>query len=75
MAKDEQDKQNPEAVGRQVRRETRPKWNAEEKNRIVLEGLRGESSTRQLEALVRFSTCVLPSAMLVADVDFPTPPL
>ena len=38
MAKDEQDKQNPETVVRQIRRETRRKWNAEEKIRIVLEG-------------------------------------
>jgi len=48
MAKEEQDKQNPEAVVRQIRRETRRKWNAEEKIRIVLEGLRGESSIAEL---------------------------
>lgn len=44
MAKAEQDKQKPKAVVHQIRRETRRKWNAEEKIRIVLEGLRGESS-------------------------------
>lgn len=48
MAKDEQEKQSPEAVVRQIRRETRRKWNAEEKIRIVLEGLRGESSIAEL---------------------------
>ena len=48
MAKEEQDKQNPEAVVRQIRRETRRKWNAEDKIRIVLEGLRGESSIAEL---------------------------
>jgi transposase len=31
-----------------IRRETRRKWNAEEKIRIVLEGLRGEDSIAEL---------------------------
>ena len=48
MAKEEQDKQKPEAVVREIRRETRRKWNAEEKIRIVLEGLRGEDSIAEL---------------------------
>jgi transposase len=34
----------PEAVVRQIKRNTRKKYGAEEKIRIVLEGLRGESS-------------------------------
>jgi transposase len=33
---------------RDIRRETRRKWNAEEKIRIVLEGLRGEESIAEL---------------------------
>jgi transposase len=33
---------------RDIRRETRRKWNAEEKIRIVLEGLRGEDSIAEL---------------------------
>jgi transposase len=33
---------------RDIRRETRRKWNAEEKIRIVLEGLGGEASIAEL---------------------------
>ncbi len=35
---------NPESVVREIRRRTRKKYTAEEKIRIVLEGLRGEES-------------------------------
>ena len=46
MAKDE--KVSAEAVVRDIRRETRRKYSAEEKIRIVLEGLRGEDSIAEL---------------------------
>jgi transposase len=41
-------RQNPEAVVRQIHRVTRRKFSAEEKIRIVLEGLRGEVSIAEL---------------------------
>ena len=37
-------KETPESVVRQIRRKTRKQYTAEEKIRIVLEGLRGEDS-------------------------------
>ncbi len=37
-----------EETMKDIRRETRRKWNAEEKIRIVLEGLRGEDSIAEL---------------------------
>ena len=46
MAKDE--KVSAEEVVRAIRRQTRRKYNAEEKIRIVLEGLRGEASVAEL---------------------------
>lgn len=46
MAKDE--KVSAEAVVRDIRRQTRKKYSAEEKIRIVLEGLRGEASIAEL---------------------------
>lgn len=46
MAKDE--KVSAEAVVRDIRRQTRRKYSAEEKIRIVLEGLRGEESIAEL---------------------------
>lgn len=46
MAKDE--KVSAEEVVRDIRRQTRRKYNAEEKIRIVLEGLRGEDSIAEL---------------------------
>ena len=46
MAKDE--KVSAEAVVRDIRRQTRKKYSAEEKIRIVLEGLRGEESIAEL---------------------------
>ena len=36
--------QSPESVVREIKRKTRRKYNAEEKIRIVLEGLKGEES-------------------------------
>ena len=41
-------KQSTEAAVREIRRKTRRKFSAEEKIRIVLEGLRGEISVREL---------------------------
>jgi transposase len=38
----------PEAVVKEIRRKTRRKFSAEEKIRIVLEGLRGETSIAEL---------------------------
>lgn len=46
MAKDE--KVSAEELVRDIRRQTRRKYNAEEKIRIVLEGLRGEESIAEL---------------------------
>lgn len=46
MAKAE--KVSAEAVVRDIRRQTRRKYSAEEKIRIVLEGLRGEASVAEL---------------------------
>ena len=46
MAKEE--KVSAEAVVRDIRRQTRKKYSAEEKIRIVLEGLRGEDSIAEL---------------------------
>src|SRR5215213_5709094 len=46
MAKDE--KVSAEAVVRDIRRQTRKKYSAEEKIRIVLEGLHGEDSIAEL---------------------------
>jgi transposase len=36
--------QNPESVVKEIKRNTRRKFNSEEKIRIILEGLRGEDS-------------------------------
>jgi transposase len=41
-------KKNPEAVVREIKRQTRRKFSSEEKIRIVLEGLRGEESIAEL---------------------------
>jgi transposase len=46
MVKDE--KVSAEQVVRDIRRETRRKYSAEDKIRIVLEGLRGEDSIAEL---------------------------
>jgi transposase len=42
------DNQSPESVVREIRRNTRRKYTAEEKIRIVLEGLKGEVSIAEL---------------------------
>lgn len=41
-------KQDPESLVREIKRNTRRKFNSEEKIRIVLEGLRGEASIAEL---------------------------
>ena len=41
-------KKGPEAVFREIKRNTRRKFTSEEKIRIVLEGLRGEESIATL---------------------------
>ena len=41
-------KSKPEAVVREIRRKTRRKYSAEEKIRIVLEGLKGEESIAEI---------------------------
>ena len=38
------DHHNPESVVREIKRKTRRKFSAEEKIRIILEGLKGEES-------------------------------
>lgn len=43
-----EEKVSVEATVREIRRRTRKKYNAEEKMRIVLEGLRGETSIAEL---------------------------
>ena len=40
--------QSPDSVVKEIRRQTRQKFSAEEKIRIVLEGLRGEASVAEL---------------------------
>jgi transposase len=41
-------RQSPESVVKEIRRQTRRKFTAEEKIRIVLEGLKGETSIAEL---------------------------
>jgi transposase-like protein len=41
-------KQDPEKIVREIKRKTRRKFSAEEKIRIVLEGLRGEETIAEL---------------------------
>ncbi len=41
-------KSSPDSIVRQIKRKTRRKYSAEEKIRIVLEGLRGEESITDL---------------------------
>ncbi len=40
--------QSPEAVVREIKRQTRKRYSAEEKIRIVLEGLKGEASIAEI---------------------------
>jgi len=49
-------KQKVEKTVRDIRRHTRKKYSAEEKIRIVLEGLRGEESIAELCAVVKALT-------------------
>jgi len=42
------EKKRPESIVREIRRKTRKKYTAEEKIRIVLEGLRGEEGITEL---------------------------
>ncbi len=42
------EKKRPESIVREIRRKTRKKYTAEEKIRIVLEGLRGEDGITEL---------------------------
>jgi len=44
----EENKTSVEATAREIRRRTRKKYSAEEKVRIVLEGLRGENTIAEL---------------------------
>ena len=44
----DRDNRSPEAVVREIRRNTRRKYSAEEKIRIALEGLKGEVSISKL---------------------------
>ena len=44
MEEKDKKKKNPEAIVREIKRNTRRKFTSEEKIRIVLEGLRGEDS-------------------------------
>ncbi len=48
MGKKESNKASAEATIRTIRRKTRRKYNAEEKIRIVLEGLRGDGTIAEL---------------------------
>src|SRR6516165_8708113 len=48
MAKDSRSTSSPERVVQDIRRKTRRRFSAEEKIRIVLEGLRGEESIAKL---------------------------
>ncbi len=48
MAIEKKSKTSPESIVREIKRKTRRKFTAEEKIRIVLEGLRGEESIADL---------------------------
>jgi transposase len=48
MTTEKKSKTSPESIVREIRRKTRRKFTAEEKIRIVLEGLRGEESITDL---------------------------
>ena len=48
MSKKQEHKETADAVVRNIKRQTRRKFNAEEKIRIVLAGLRGEESVAEL---------------------------
>ena len=46
-------RQNSESIIRDIKRKTRKRYNSEEKIRVVLEGLRGESTVAELCRKVR----------------------
>jgi transposase len=48
MTNEKKSKTSPESIVREIKRKTRRKFTAEEKIRIVLEGLRGEESISDL---------------------------
>ncbi len=48
MTNEKKSKTSPESIVREIKRKTRRKFTAEEKIRIVLEGLRGEESITDL---------------------------
>ena len=48
MTPEKKSKTSPESIVREIKRKTRRKFTAEEKIRIVLEGLRGEESITDL---------------------------
>ena len=48
MTTEKKSKTSPESIVREIKRRTRRKFTAEEKTRIVLEGLRGEESITDL---------------------------
>lgn len=48
MTTEKKSKTSPESIVREIKRKTRRKFTAEEKIRIVLEGLRGEESITDL---------------------------
>ncbi len=48
MTREKKSKTSPESIVREIKRKTRRKFTAEEKIRIVLEGLRGEESISDL---------------------------
>ena len=48
MTNEKKSKTSPESIVREIKRKTRRKFTAEEKIRIVLEGLRGEESIADL---------------------------
>jgi len=55
------EKRDPERVVREIKRKTRRKFSAEEKIRIVLQGLRGEESiAERLPAQGRTDGCASP---------------
>jgi len=50
-------KQEPESIIREIKRKTRRKYTSEEKTRIVLEGLHGESSIADVSRKTFLEAC------------------
>jgi transposase len=57
---------SPESVVREIKRKTRRKYNAEEKIRIVLEGLKGEES---IAAICRHELWQYSATLLIPKLD------